>query len=90
MKFSIEVESGSLGSYYSLDFILGQNWDIIPAEGGSELDTLIKSLKFTEYRDYMKFSIRCQLTATEGRFKNKENHRRSVRGSLKDTSGEYF
>ena len=90
VKFSIEVESGSLGSYHSLDFILGQNWDIIPDVLENEPDTLIKSLKFTEHREFMMFSIRCHITTTEGRYKKNEDHRRSFRDNIEIARSEYY
>ena len=71
VKFSIEVETGNLGSYNSVDFILGQNWDIIPDTLEDEPATLIKTLKFTEHRDFMMFSLRCHITTTEGHYKKK-------------------
>ena len=69
VKISIEVETGNLGGYNSLDFILGQNWDIIPDTLEDEPATLIKTLKLTEHRDFMMFSLRCHITTTEGHYK---------------------
>ena len=47
VKISKEVETGNLGSYNSLDCILGKNCDIIPDMLEDEPATLIKILKFT-------------------------------------------
>ena len=42
-----------------------------PATLEDEPATLIKTLKFTEHRDFMMFSLRCHIT-TEGHYKNME------------------
>ena len=83
VKFSIE---GSLASYHSLDFILGQKWDIIPNVLENEPDTLITSLRFTEHREFMMFYIKCHITATKGLYKNNEDHRRSYLSNLEISS----
>ena len=69
VEVSIELETGILGSYASLDFMLVQNWDIIQDLIEDETATLIKTLKFMEHRDFMMFSIRCHITTTESHCK---------------------
>ena len=90
VKFSIEVETGNLGSYNSLDFILGQNRDIIPDTLEDEPATLIKTLKITEHRDFMMFSLRCHITTTEGHYKKNGDHRQSFRQNIQHAHIEYF
>ena len=90
VKFLLEVETGNLGSYNSLDSILGKNWDIIADVLEDEPATLIKTLKITEQRDFMMFSIRCHITTTEGHHKNLEDHRQSFRHNTQHAHIEYF
>ena len=62
-KFLGSITSGFFGCHQSWDSVLRKKWDLLPARSERELDTLIKSLKFNEHRDFLMSTIRCHQNA---------------------------
>ena len=71
-KFLGSITSLIFGCYQSWDFVLGGKWDLLPAKNERELDTLIKSRKFNEHRDFLMSKNRCQTNACRGRYAVKD------------------
>ena len=59
-KFAGSIISGPFGCYQSWDSVLGEDWDLLSAKNERELDTLLKSLKFSEHRDFLMSTIMCK------------------------------
>ena len=70
-KFLGSITSLIFGCYQSWDSVLGEN-GICCQQNERELDTLIKSLKFNEHRDFLMSKIRCQINACRGRYAVKD------------------
>ena len=71
-------------------FCAGGKWDSLPARNERELDTLIKSLKFNEYRDFLMSTIRCHLNACRGRYAVEDNYREVFRHSMAESAQDFF
>ncbi len=90
VKFAVTVPDGTCGCPRSWDSVLGQRWDVLPATSANQLDTLVKTLRFTEYRDFGMFTIRCHINTCEGRYSNEENYRSLViHNSLQASQNQY-
>ena len=49
---------------------LGSKWDMIPCHTSDGEDVLIKTMRFTEHREFGMFTIRVQLLISQGHYKN--------------------
>ena len=52
-----------------LVFVLGRMWDLIPCYSSDGEDVLIKTMRFTENREFGMFTIRVQILTTQGHYK---------------------
>ena len=82
VKFGIAILEGVHGCNRSLDSVLGKRWDVVPRQNQHALDTVIKSMRFTEQREFGTFLIKCTVTASEGRYIEEPDYRALVRKSL--------
>lgn len=100
-KFSTIIPDGKCGCPRSWDSVLGQRWDVIPSKSRQvtshpgtwrqeHLDTLIRTLRFTEHRDFGLFSIRCHITTCEGRFRDEDDYRSLVIHNYLESSKDQF
>ena len=64
-KFYTHIENGKKGCNESWDNVLGPKWDVVQRDSPQEKDTLIRSLTFTEYRDFGMHTIRCHIHTCE-------------------------
>lgn len=85
-KFSVHFAEGLRGCFHSWDSILGERWDILPGKSDESSDTLIKTLRFTEHRDFGLFTMRCHITTCEGRFRHEEDYRSIVHHNFIEAS----
>ena len=58
----------------TLGFCAGGKKDLLPARNERDLDTLTKFLKFSEHRDFLMSTIRCQIKACRGRYAVEDNY----------------
>ena len=86
VKFGIAIPEGARGCHRSLDSVLGNRWDVLPASTEGALDLVVKTMRFTEHRDFGLFSLRCMINATEGRYHSETNYRTLVRNNLGEAS----
>ena len=86
-KFSIRFADGIRGSLASWDSVLGERWDLIPDyRDEDQLDTVIKTLKMSEHREFGLFTIRCQITTETGRYRLDNSYRTVIRENLLENS----
>ena len=55
------------------DTVLGRNWNMIPCHASDGEDVLIKTMRFTEHREFGMFTIRFQFLTSQGHYKNSKN-----------------
>ena len=51
------------------DNVLGRKWNMIPCYSSDGEDVLMKTMKFTEHREFGMFTIRVQILKTQGHYK---------------------
>jgi hypothetical protein len=90
VRFAVTITAGSRGCLNSLDSVLGYRWDVLPAQITEGLDTGIKSLRFQEHRDFGLYTIRCSITATEGRFCDEEDHRLVILNNMNEAAKDSY
>ena len=83
VKFCAQRPDGTAGCPRSWDSILGDRWDILPSTG-SRQDVGIRSLRFTEHREFGLFSIRCHVTSCEGHYRNQPDYRALIIHNLNE------
>ena len=86
VKFGMEIPEGNRGCHRSLESALGKRWDILPGAGEEDLDLAVKSLRFTEHRDFGVFLIRCVVSTTEGRYQHEDDYRALLRYNWKESA----
>ena len=73
-----------------LGFCAGETWDLLPTKNERELDTLIKSLKFNDHRDFLKGTIRCHINEGRGRYAVEDNYREVFRHNMAKSAQDLF
>ena len=73
-----------------LGFCAGEKWDLMPARNERELDTLIKSLKFNEHRDFLISTMRCHINACRGKYTVEDNYREVFKHNAADSAQDLF
>ena len=84
VRFSANFGDGSAGCPRSWDTVLGERWDILPAQGADE-DTGIRLLRFTEHRDFGFFIIRCYITTCRGHYRSEDDYRQIIVYNYQET-----
>ena len=60
VKYSVANQEGHKWCNGTWDTVLGRNWDMIPCHASHGEDVLIKTMRFTEHREFGMFTIRVQ------------------------------
>jgi len=75
VKYSATNEEGHKWCNGTWDNVLGSKWDMIPCYSSDGEDVLIKTMRFTEHREFGMFTIRVQLLTTQGHYKTTNFYR---------------
>ena len=75
VKFSSDWADGTRGCPRSWDALLGHRWDVLHGLGAERQDKVIRTMKFSEHRDFGCFTVRCHITTLPGRFRHEEDYR---------------
>ena len=70
VKYSVANQEGHKWCNATWDTVLGRNGDMIPCHASDGEDFLIKTMRFTEHREFGMFTIRVQLLTSQGHCKN--------------------
>lgn len=92
-RFEAHVPSGTLGANSSWDSLLGKRWDVLPADSmqsSDALDTVIKSIRFSEHQEYMMTCIRCHICTSNGRFACEDDYRSIIRHNMTVAAEDYY
>ena len=73
-----------------LGFCAGEKRDLLPAINERDLDTLIKSLKFNEHKDFLMSTIRCHIKAFRGRYAVEDIYREVFRHITAESAQDLF
>lgn len=74
-SFSYHLPDGVRGCPRSWDSVLGHRWDVLPAIEQDRLDTFVKTLRFTEHREFGLYTIRCSINTCNGRYRDDPDYR---------------
>ena len=69
VKYSVTNKEGMRWCNGTWDNVLGRMWDLIPCYSSDGEDVLIKTMRFTENREFGMFTIRVQILTTQGHYK---------------------
>ena len=72
VKYSVANQEGHKWCNGTWDTVLGRNWDMIPCHARDGEDVLIKTMRFTEHREFGMFTIRVQFLTSQGHYKNSQ------------------
>lgn len=75
VKYSATNQEGQKWCNGTWDNVLGRKWDMIPCYSSDGEDVLIKTMRFTEHREFGMFTIRVQLLTTQGHYKTSNFYR---------------
>ena len=70
VKYSVANQEGHKWCNGTWDTVLGRNWDMNPCHARDGEDVLIKTMRFTEHREFGMFTIRVQFLTSQGHYKN--------------------
>ena len=92
VKFTVAIMAGSQGCPRSWDAVLGQRWDVLPGSSSiaESMDTVVKSLRFHEHREFGMFSIRCVINTTEGRYCHEEDYRSLLLHNMNEAASQDY
>ena len=85
VKFATVCPDGTAGCPRSWDSVLGPRWDVLPAKE-EQLDTSIRSLRFTEHRDFGMFTIQCHINTCPGRYRQENDYRSLIIYNMQEAS----
>ena len=89
-KFLGSITSGRFACHQPWDTVLGGKWDLMPARNERELDTLIRSLKFNEHRDFLMSPNRCHISACRGTYAVEDNYREVFRHNMAVSAQDFL
>ena len=69
VKYSVANQEGHKWCNGTWDTVLGRNWDMIPCHASDGEDVLIKTMRFTEHREFGMFTIRVQFLTSQCHYK---------------------
>ena len=70
VKYSVRIPEDQKRCNGTWDCVLGKNWDMIPCHESEGGDVLIKTMRFSENREFGMFTIRIQLVTCQGHYKS--------------------
>lgn len=88
-KFGAVIAAGTKGCNDSWDGVLGKKWDVLPATKDGDLDTLIKTMRFTRHNEFGFSEIRIHMATCKGRYMLDDDYRSIVLFNQNEAVKEY-